>query len=95
VKILLIKPRWFIKDGVYRFLPGVSFEPLHLGILAALSEGHAVQVVDQDWDEVPFAEGFDLVGLTVTTFSSHRAFDIADVFRGKAPRWSSAGCMPA
>ena len=28
-------------------------------------------------------EGFDLVGLTVTTFSSRRAFDIADVFRGK------------
>jgi radical SAM superfamily enzyme YgiQ (UPF0313 family) len=86
VKILLIKPRWFVKDGVYRFLPDVSFEPLHLGILAALSEGHDVKVIDQDWDEVPFAEGFDMVGLTVTTFSSRRAFDIADVFRGKGAK---------
>jgi radical SAM superfamily enzyme YgiQ (UPF0313 family) len=86
VKILLIKPRWFVKDGVYRFLPDVSFEPLHLGILAALSEGHDVKVIDQDWDEVPFTEGFDLVGLTVTTFSSRRAFDIADVFRGKGAK---------
>ena len=83
MKLLLVKPRWFVKDGVYRFLPDVSFEPLHLGILAALSGGHDVKVIDQDWDEVPFAEDFDLVGLTVTTFSSQRAFDIADVFRAK------------
>jgi radical SAM superfamily enzyme YgiQ (UPF0313 family) len=83
MKILLVKPRWFVKDGVYRFLTHVSFQPLHLGILAALSDGHDVKVVDQDWDEVPFAEDFDLVGLTVTTFSSRRAFDIADAFREK------------
>jgi radical SAM superfamily enzyme YgiQ (UPF0313 family) len=81
VKILLVKPRWFVKDGVYRFLTHVTFQPLHLGILAALSKGHDVKVVDQDWDEVPFDEPFDLVGLTVTTFSSQRAFDIADAFR--------------
>ena len=80
MKILLVKPRWFVKDGVYRFLTHVSFEPLHLGILAALSEGHDVKVIDHDWDEIPFGEGFDLVGLTATTFSSQRAFDIADVF---------------
>ena len=54
MKILLVKPRWFVKDGVYRFLTHVSFQPLHLGILAALSEGHDVKVIDQDWDEVPF-----------------------------------------
>ena len=83
MKILLVKPRWFVKDGVYRFLTHVSFQPLHLGILAALSPGHDLKVIDQDWDEVPFDEDFDLVGLTATTFSSQRAFDIADVFRKK------------
>jgi radical SAM superfamily enzyme YgiQ (UPF0313 family) len=81
MKILLVKPRWFVTDGVYRFLTHVSFEPLHLGILAALSDGHDVKVIDQDWDEVPFDEPFDLVGITATTFSSQRAFAIADVFR--------------
>jgi radical SAM superfamily enzyme YgiQ (UPF0313 family) len=86
MKILLVKPRWFVTDGVYRFLTHVSFEPLHLGILAALSDGHEVKVIDQDWDEVPFDEAFDLVGLTVTTFSSRTAFDIADVFRAKGVR---------
>ncbi|MGA2801705.1 MAG: radical SAM protein [Verrucomicrobiota bacterium] len=83
MRILLVKPRWFVKDGVYRFLTHVSFQPLHLGILAALSPGHDLKVIDQDWDEVPFDEDFDLVGLTATTFSSQRAFDIADVFRNK------------
>ncbi len=81
MNILLVKPRWFVKDGVYRFLTHVTFPPLHLGILAALSNGHHVRVVDHDWDEIPFDEPFDLVGLTATTFSSQRAFDIADAFR--------------
>jgi radical SAM superfamily enzyme YgiQ (UPF0313 family) len=81
MRILLVKPRWFVEDGVYRFLTQVTFQPLHLGILAALSEGHEVKVVDQDWDEVPADGNYDLVGLTTTTFTSQRAFAIADVFR--------------
>jgi radical SAM superfamily enzyme YgiQ (UPF0313 family) len=81
MKILLVKPRWLVKDGVYRFLTHVSFEPLHLGILAALSEGHDVKLVDHDWDEIPFDEHFDLVGITAATFSSQRAYDLADAFR--------------
>ena len=86
MKILLVKPSWFVKDGVYRFLTHVIFQPLHLGILAALSEGHSVRIIDQDWDEVPFDEPFDLIGLTATTFSSQRAYDIADAFRKKGVR---------
>ena len=63
MRILLVKPRWFVKDGVYRFLTQVTFQPLHLGILAALSEGHEVDVVDQDWDEIPADRDYDLVGI--------------------------------
>jgi radical SAM superfamily enzyme YgiQ (UPF0313 family) len=81
VRILLVKPKWFVDDGVYRFLTHVTFQPLHLGILAALSPGHDVTVVDHDWDEVPFDGHFDLVGITATSYSSQRAFDIADAFR--------------
>jgi radical SAM superfamily enzyme YgiQ (UPF0313 family) len=81
VRILLVKPKWFVEDGVYRFLTHVTFQPLHLGILAALSPGHDVTVVDQDWDGVPFDGAFDLVGITATSYSSQRAFDIADAFR--------------
>ena len=81
MRILLVKPKWSAPSGEYRFLTDVIFQPLHLGILAALSEGHAVKVIDHDWDEIPFGEDFDLVGITATTFSSQRAFDIADAFR--------------
>lgn len=83
MRILLVKPRWFVKDGVYRFLTHITFQPLHLGILAALSDGHEVRLVDHDWDEIPEDEHFDLVGLTATTFSSQRAFEIADRFRAR------------
>ncbi|HOX01537.1 MAG TPA: radical SAM protein, partial [Candidatus Paceibacterota bacterium] len=83
MRILLVKPKWFVKDGVYRFLTQVTFEPLHLGILAALSPGHNVRLIDNDRDEIPFDQDFDLVGITATSFTSHRAFDIADAFRNK------------
>lgn len=86
MRILLLKPRWLVKDGVYRFLTHISFEPLHLGILAALSEGHDVTIVDHDWDEIPNDRDFDLVGITATTFSSQRAFDLADGFRQKGAK---------
>lgn len=81
MRILLVKPKWFVDDGVYRFLTHVIFQPLHLGILAALSPGHDVTVVDHDRDEVPFGGDFDLVGITATSYSSHRAFAIGDAFR--------------
>jgi radical SAM superfamily enzyme YgiQ (UPF0313 family) len=83
VRILLVKPKWAVDHGEYRFLANVIFQPLHLGILAALSEGHDVRIVDHDWDEVPFDEPFDLVGLSATTFSSQRAYAIADRFRSR------------
>jgi radical SAM superfamily enzyme YgiQ (UPF0313 family) len=83
VRILLVKPKWSVRSGEYRFLANVRFQPLHLGILAALSPGHEVRVIDHDWDEIPYGEDFDLVGITVTTFSSERAFAIADRFRKK------------
>ncbi len=86
MRILLVKPRWFVKGGVYRFLTRITFAPLNLGILAALSPGHQVRVVDQDLEDVPPGGGFDLVGLTVTTFTSRRAFDLADGFRERGAR---------
>ncbi|MDD5089991.1 MAG: radical SAM protein [Candidatus Wallbacteria bacterium] len=81
MKILLVKPRWFVHGGVYRFLDDVRFTPLHLAILAALSPGHDVTIIDNDWEEIPFNCEFDLVGVTVTTFTSEKAYEIADKFR--------------
>ena len=94
MKILLLKPKWFIKGGVYRILDNVRFTPLHLGIIAALSEGHEVKVVDNDWDEIPYNERFDLVGITVTTFTSQQSYRIAETFRKAGSKVVFGGVHP-
>jgi len=85
MRILLIKPRWFGK-GVrrqVRYATHVRFPALGLGIIAALSKGHQVTIADEDWDRLPLEKPFDLVGITVTTFASERAFQLADLFRAR------------
>ena len=94
MKILLIKPKWFIKGGVYKILDNIRFTPLHLGIIAALSEGHEVTIVDNDWDEIPFGSRFDLVGITVTTFTSQQAYGMAERFRKTGSKVVFGGVHP-
>ena len=94
MKILLIKPKWFIKGGVYRILDNIRFTPLHLGIIAALSDGHEVTVIDNDWDEIPFNGTFDLVGISVTTFTSEQSYAIADAFRNLGAKVVMGGVHP-
>jgi len=94
MKILLIKPKWFIRNGLYRFVNDIKFTPLHLGIIAALSDGHEVKIVDADWEGLPYEEDFDLVGITVTTFTSEQAFDISAKFRSKGSKVVLGGVHP-
>ncbi|MBN2381391.1 radical SAM protein [bacterium] len=86
MKILLIKPKWFVHGGVYRFLEDVKFTPLHIAVIAALSEGHEVRLCDNDWEEIPWGEHFDLVGITTATFTSERAYELADRWRERGAR---------
>ena len=95
MKILLVKPKWFVKGGLYRLLDSVKFTPLNLGILAALSDGHEVTVADGDWDAIPYEKDFDLVGITVTTFTSEQAYAISDRFRAKGAKVVMGGPHPS
>jgi radical SAM superfamily enzyme YgiQ (UPF0313 family) len=95
VKILLIKPRWFVHGGQYRYLEHVRFTPLSLGILAALSPGHEVCIIDGDYDKIPYDKQFDLVGITTTTFTSERAFGIAEKFRQNGAKVVLGGVHPS
>jgi radical SAM superfamily enzyme YgiQ (UPF0313 family) len=83
VRILLVKPKWFVTGGIYRYLEGIRFTPLHLGVLAALSEGHEVRCVDGDWEAIPYDGAYDLVGITVTTFTSEQVYGISERFRAR------------
>jgi radical SAM superfamily enzyme YgiQ (UPF0313 family) len=95
MKILLIKPKWFVKGGLYSIQESIKFTPLNLGILAALSEGHEVTAVDGDWDEIPYDRPFDLVGITVSTFTSQQAYDIAGKFMAKGAKVVMGGAHPS
>lgn len=94
MRILLIKPQWFVHDGPYRYLEHVRFTPLSLGILAALSDGHEVKIVDGDWDAVPTQERFDLVGITATTFTSERVYGLAEQFARNGAKVILGGVHP-
>ncbi|MFA5859116.1 MAG: radical SAM protein [Elusimicrobiota bacterium] len=95
MKILLVKPRWFVSGGVYRYLEKIKFTPLHLGILAALTPAeHEVRVVDGDWEEIPDRPEADLVGITTTTFTSGQVFEIADRYRSYGAKVVLGGVHP-
>ena len=95
MRILLVKPRWFVHGGQYRYLERVRFTPLSLGILAALSDGHEVKIADGDWQAIPSGQGFDLVGITSTTFTSERAYDLAREFRRQGAKVVLGGVHPS
>ena len=94
MRILLIKPRWEIGYGQMRYAKRVRFPALGLGILAALSEGHYVEVVDANWDPIPFDDNWDLVGITVTTFAADASYELAARFRSRGARVVLGGIHP-
>jgi len=94
MRILLVKPRWEIGYGQMRYAKRVRFPALGLGILAALSPGHHVEVVDGNWDPIPFDEEWDLVGITVTTFAAGTAYALAERFREKGDKVVLGGIHP-
>lgn len=95
MRILLVKPRWFVHGGQYRYLENVRFTPLSLGILAALSDGHEVKIADGDWQAIPSGDGFDLVGITVTTFTSELVYDLAREFKKHGAKVILGGVHPS
>mgnify|MGYP001483609496 CR=1 FL=1 len=81
MKILLIKPKWYVKGGPYRYTETIRFPPVNLGVIAALSKGHFVKLIDEDEEEIIYSKNWDLVGITVVTFTFQAAFKIADRFK--------------
>lgn len=95
MKILLVKPEWPGRGGPLRYAMNVRFPVLSLGILGALSDGYEVRVVDGDWEPVPYDDSFDVVGITVTTFASERAYEIARNFRKRGAKVILGGVHPS
>jgi radical SAM superfamily enzyme YgiQ (UPF0313 family) len=78
-KIVFIQPRFENKklDRNYR-----TVYPLGLGYLAAYVPDHwDVEIIDEQVDKIDFDIDVDLVGITTTTLTANRAYEIAKEFR--------------
>ena len=95
MKILLIKPKWYLENAPYKYNEVIRFPPVNLGIIAALSEGHDVEIVDEDEEEIPFHKTYDVVGITVVAFTANRAFEISERFRDSKTKTILGGIHPS
>lgn len=86
MKILLISPasgHWK-KVGRQKLFSGKTFRFSMLSLLtvAKLSPPNAeVILVDEQFDDIPFDERYDLVGITCMTATAPRAFELCSYFR--------------
>ncbi|MHC4599915.1 MAG: B12-binding domain-containing radical SAM protein [Planctomycetota bacterium] len=105
MKVLLVSPasknegHGFWDFQFTSFLRGspVRVNPfLALPTLAALfPEDATVKIVDEYVSEIPFAEEWDLVGITSNTALAPRAYEIADRFRAKGCQVVLGGMHPS
>ncbi len=83
MKFLLVKPNigrmehsLYVDEG--------RMEPLQLGVIAGLTPTDIeITLADDRMEEIPYDENFDLVIITVETFTARRAYEIADEFRAR------------
>ncbi|MGA1871490.1 MAG: B12-binding domain-containing radical SAM protein [bacterium] len=80
LNILLIQPRWMGLS--YRRKIKVNerrIHPLSLGVVATLSGDHTIKIIDEAIENVPKDTSmFDIVGISVNTYTAPRAFQLAD-----------------
>src|SRR3972149_11062000 len=88
MRILLVAPasgrwrglgrKWLFNGKTFRF----SMLSL-LSVAALTPDSHDITLVDEQIDEVPWDEPFDLVGITVMTGTAPRAYELCRRFRDR------------
>jgi len=76
-KLLLIKPKSKNRENK------CGFEPIELGVIAALTPKDLwdIEIVDETWDEIPYKNSYHLIGITATTTTVIQAYEISLNFR--------------
>lgn len=88
MKILLVAPSSGVWNGIgkRKIFDGRTFRFSLLPLLtvAALTPGrHDITLVDEQVEDIPQDQDFDMVGITVMTATSSRAYEISAAFRKK------------
>ena len=89
MRISFISPSWGSKNSrifmptLNRLLYKVVFPPLlSFNMLAATTpKKYSIKLVNEEYQKINFKEECDLVGITSTTSTANRAYEIADEFR--------------
>jgi radical SAM superfamily enzyme YgiQ (UPF0313 family) len=94
MKILLISPK---KNGSDEAAPGwLRLPQLPLSILAALTPPeHQVLTVEEEYEQLPLDENWDLVGITAMTATAPRAYELAQLFRRNGTKVILGGIHPS
>ncbi|MCK4250906.1 B12-binding domain-containing radical SAM protein [candidate division WOR-3 bacterium] len=81
-KLLLINPVNPRRTGL-TVNPSSRFQPLGLGIIAALTpDNWDIEIIDENFESFEYKDA-DLVGLTAFTAAANRAYEIANFYRKK------------
>ncbi len=82
--ILLICPTMYDSDGTLIKVKKGTLVPQSIYYLAALTpKPHTVSCIDEPVEEIDFGAPVDLVGITTTTITARRAYEIAARFRSR------------
>ncbi len=94
MKIALIKPVIGARNGKAYRTPAV-LEPLVAGLIAALTPPEiSFEFIDERLEKICFDRHYDLVAITVETFSALRSYQIANEFRRRGVKVLLGGFHP-
>jgi len=95
MRITLIAPSLYRRADGEKIGKGFSYPPMGLLVVAALTPPqHSVTLVDENTKAVDYEEEVDLVGLSVTTPTAPRAYEIAARFRARGVKVVMGGIHP-
>ena len=85
--ILLVLPR--LERGFTTYKDKISWSSIILGYpeitlpyLASITPpNHSVHIVNENFEDIPYSQDIDLVGISCFTMSAPRAYQIAEEFR--------------
>ena len=81
MRILLIMPH---PNPHRSFFSRIQYPSSTLQQVAAITPSeHHVDIVDERYEDIRFSESYDLVGISILTYSAYRGYEIAAEFRKK------------
>ncbi|EKD82237.1 MAG: hypothetical protein ACD_39C01410G0002 [uncultured bacterium] len=94
MKIALIKPVIGARNGIAYRTPAV-LEPLIAGLIAGMTPPDiALEFIDERFEKINFAKHYDLIAITVETFTALRSYQIAHEFRKRGLKVLLGGFHP-